>query len=111
MNKYKSLLYIIILISVILCIPSVCYLINNHTVDGFNTYYTYTLTPNNNKIIGLLSGFIVIGLLLIFSIIYLKIIKQEEEIFKNSKQTLVFIMIVSFLFMIILPYLSSDIYY
>jgi len=111
MNKYKSLLYIIIAISVILCIPSVCYLINNQTVDGFNAYYTYTLTNHTNKIIGLLSGIIIIGLLLIFSIFYIKLIKQENQIFKNPKQTIIFIMIVSFLFMIILPYLSSDIYY
>jgi len=111
MNRNKSLLYIIIAISVILCIPSVCYLINNQTVDGFNAYYTYTLTNHTNKIIGLLSGIIIIGLLLIFSIFYIKLIKQENQIFKNPKQTIIFIMIVSFLFMIILPYLSSDIYY
>ena len=111
MNKYKSLLYIMIVISVILCIPSIIYLINNHTVDGFDAYYTYTLTNYTNKTIGLLSGIIIIGLLLILSIIYLKLIKHEKKIFKNTKQTLAFIMIVSLIFMITLPYLSSDIYY
>jgi len=111
MNKNKSLLYVMILISVILCIPSISYLISNQTVNGFNAYYTYTLTPNNNRIIGLLSGILVIGLLLIFSVIYLLLIKKERQIFKNTKQILTFIILISFIFMLILPYLSSDIYY
>ena len=111
MFKTKILLYIIILISIILCVPSIIYLVNNHTVDGFDAYYTYTLTKNNNRAIGLLHGIIVIGLLTVFSIIYLLIIKKEKAIFKSRKQILISIMIVAFIFTIILPFLSSDIYY
>lgn len=111
MNKYKSLLYIMTVISVILCVPSVLYLINNRTVNGFENYYTYSLTRYEGVIRGIKDGILIIGLLLIFSIIYFLLIKNEKKIFKNKRQILIFIMIISFAFMIILPYLSSDIYY
>ena len=62
------------------------------------------------KQLGIISGIIIIGLLLIFSVLYLLIIKKEDRIFTNTKQIIIFIMIISFVFMLILPYLSSDIY-
>ena len=60
---------------------------------------------------GIISGIIIIGLLLIFSVLYLLIIKKENKLFKNQKQIIVLILAISFIFMLILPYLSSDIYY
>lgn len=108
MKRSKFLIYMMIIISIILCVPSIVYLINNKTVDGFNSYYTYTLTKPNDK---LLNGIIVIGLLLIFSILYFLIIKKEKKIFKSEKQIFLFVMIISLIFTIILPFLSSDIYY
>ena len=35
--------FLMIIIAIILCIPSITYLIENKTVDGFNSYYTYDL--------------------------------------------------------------------
>lgn len=111
MKKYRMLIYLTILISIVLCVPSIIYLINNGTVDGFDSYYTYTLKKTNNEMTGIISGIIIIGLLLIFSILYLFIIKKESKIFKTAKQIIIFIGIIAFIFMLILPYLSSDIYY
>ncbi len=111
MKNNKILLYLMVLVAVILCIPSVMYLVNNKTVDGFDAYYSYNLIRTNNEIAGILSGIIVIGLLLVFSVIYFMIIKCEKEIFKNKKQIIIFITIISLIFMMILPFLSSDIYY
>ena len=111
MKKNRILIYIMILIAIILCVPSITYLINNKTVDGFNSYYTYDLENWTNTQKGLISGIIVIGLLLIYSIIYFVVIKKENKIFKNNKQILICIIVISFIFMLILPYLSSDIYY
>lgn len=111
MNKNKVLLYLMIVASIILCIPSAIYLINNKTVDGFGSYYTYALNGYYGECKGILDGIIIIGLLVIFSIIYLMIVKKEKEIFKNKKQIMLFILIISFIFMMILPFLSSDIYY
>ena len=111
MKKEKILIYLMILISIILCIPSIVYLINNGTVDGFDAYYTYTLVKSDSEIVRFGSGIIVIGLLIAFSIIYFLLIKKENKIFSDKKQILIFIILISFIFMIILPYLSSDIYY
>ena len=111
MNRFKILIYFMILVSITLCIPSMIYLINNKTIDGFDSYYTYTLEKFDNRFIGFVSGIIVIGLLLIFSLIYVWIIKKQNKIFESKKQILIFIAIISFIFMLILPFLSSDIYY
>lgn len=111
MKNNKIFLYLMIIVAIMLCISSILYLANNKTVDSFCGYYTYNLQPINNEIAGMLSGIIVIGLLLVFSVIYFVIIKHEKEIFKNKKQIILFITIVSLIFMMILPFLSSDIYY
>ena len=111
MKKDKMLIYLMVLISIILCIPTITYLFNNRTVHEFDAYYTYTLVKSDNEFVRIGSGIIVIGLLLVFSILYILIIKKEDKIFKNVKQILIFIILISFVFMIILPYLSSDIYY
>lgn len=105
------LLGLMILIAFILLIPSILYLVNNKTVDGFDSYYTYTLVKSNNETARLISGISVIGLIIIFSVCYLLVIKQQKEIFKNTKQIILFITLISIMFMMILPYLSSDIYY
>ena len=103
--------FLMIIIAIILCIPSITYLIENKTVDGFNSYYTYDLNGYKGKIAGIFDGIIVIGLLMIFSILYFYIVKESESIFKNIKYTIIFIIAISFIFTLILPFLSSDIYY
>ena len=111
MKNKKIYLYLMIVVSVILCIPSILYLITNKTVDGFDGFYTYSLIKSSNSRIAALNGIVVIELLLVFSILYMIILKKEKEIFKNTKQIMIFIVIISFIFMLIIPYLSSDIYY
>lgn len=111
MKDKKIYLYLMIVVSVILCIPSILYLITNKTVDGFDGFYTYSLIKSSNSRIAALNGIVVIELLLVFSILYMIILKKEKEIFKNTKQIMIFIVIISFIFMLIIPYLSSDIYY
>ena len=111
MKKGKIYIGLMVLISVILCLPSILYLINNKTVDGFDVYYTYTLIKSQNEFQGTIAGIVIIGLLLIFSVFYFYIIKNNKEIFTNKKQIFLFVIIISFIFMMILPYLSSDIFY
>lgn len=107
-NK-KIFLYIMIIISILLLAPSIVYIITNRTVSGFDKYYTYTLT---NDLTEEMHGIIVIGLVLLYSITYFLVIKYEKNIFNNRiKDILKFIIIISFIFMLILPFFSSDIYY
>ena len=111
MKKNKILVCLIIAISIALTIPSVIYLITNKTVDGFNTYYSYTLEKYTNTFNGCIQGIIFIGLVIIFSILYVLILKKEKEVFSTKKQIAIFIIIISVLFAVILPILSSDIFY
>lgn len=111
MKKYKILAYLMVLISIILCTPSIIYLLNNKTVDQFGGYYTYSLIRTDNAMIRIMSGFLVIGLLLLFGYIYINICKHEKQIFNNRKQILMFILLISIIFMFILPFVSTDIYY
>lgn len=109
--RNKILISFMVIIAIILAIPSILYLINNKTVDGFDAYYTYTLVKSDIQSTRIKSAIIVIGLLIIFSILYVEIIKNENEIFKGAKNIFILICVISFIFMIIIPYLSSDIYY
>lgn len=66
MKKNKLLLYLMILIAIILCTPSVVYLINNKTVDGFDSYYTYTLIKSNNIQTRVISAIIIVRVIISF---------------------------------------------
>ena len=66
MKNNKILLYIMVLISIILCIPSIVYLVSNKTVDGFDSYYTYTLIKSNNMQIRVISTIIIIRTIINF---------------------------------------------
>ncbi len=111
MKKGKIYIGLMVLISIILCLPSILYMINYKTVDGFDGYYTYTLIKSQNESQGLIAGIIIISLLLIFSVLYFYTIKNNKKIFTNKKQIFSFVIVISFIFMMILPYLSSDIFY
>lgn len=109
--KNTILKTLVIIITVLLCVPSLMYLINNNTVDQFDSYYTYSLNGYGGENRGTIEGIVVIGLLLLYSIIYLVLLKKNKECFKSVKNVIIFIAIISLLFMLILPFLSSDIYY
>ena len=66
MKKNKLLLYLMILIAIILCTPSVVYLINNKTVDGFDSYYTYTLVKSSNIQTRVISAIIIVRVTISF---------------------------------------------
>ena len=108
--KNTILKTLVIIITVLLCVPSLMYLINNNTVDQFDSYYTYSLNGYGGENRGIIEGIVVIGLLLLYSIIYLVLLKKNKECFKSVKNVIIFIAIISLLFMLILPFLSSDIY-
>lgn len=110
-NRLNILQCLMLLVSIILCIPSIQYLLKNKTVAGYSTYYSYFLAPYSGQARGLLEGIIVIALLLIFSLIYVFIVKKEKEIFKTKKSVAWFIIIISLIFTMILPMFSSDIFY
>lgn len=104
-NKILKMVYIIL--SVFLVIPSIIYLIQNKTVMGFNTYYNFFINTNSNKIV---STLIYLAIYMTIIIMYLIIIKKKD-IFKNIKQILIFTTIIGVIFIVMLPWTSSDIFY
>ena len=105
--KNKVLKISFIILNLLFIIPSLIYLIQNKTILGYNLYYNFFITNQINKI---LSTSIYLAIFVAIFIIYLMIIKQKE-MFKNIKQIMLFIAVIGFIYMFMLPWTSSDIFY
>ena len=105
--KNKALKISFIILNILFIIPSLIYLIQNKTVFGYNLYYNFFITNQINKI---LSTSIYLAIFVTIFIIYIIIIKQKE-MFKNIKQITLFIAVTSFIYVFMLPWTSSDIFY
>ena len=104
--KAKIVKSAFILLSILLVIPSVIYLIQNRTITGFNMYFNFFLTNDISKTISTIAYLIIFTLL---TIMYLLMIKMK--CFNNIKSILKFAIIIGIIFIIMLPWTSSDIYY
>lgn len=106
--KNKLIKPLFVLSIILLLIPSMVYIINNKTIYKFNNYYTYTLTDTftNNQ-----EGTIYLIIIFLISLLYILIIKNQDKIFKNIKQAIIYIFIVTILFVFMIPNTSSDVYY
>jgi len=104
-NKITKVGFIIL--SILFIIPSVIYLIQNKTVYGFSTYYNFFINENADKMI---STILYLMILLLLFVLYLIIIKRKD-MFKDIKQILGFVAIIGVIFLIMLPWTTSDIFY
>ena len=104
--KNKIIKIAIIIFAILLLVPSIMYLAKNQTVMGFDTYYNFFIDKSENKIIST-SIFLVlfIGITVIYGIIV------KKNVFKNIKEILIYVLAVSAIFAIMLPWTSSDIFY
>ena len=128
-NKTNFIIKIFFIISsILLIIPSVMYLIKEKTIFGFNTYYNFSLNPilsnfDNILLLNIEHSFITniyinkfisttlyLSIFIFVVVLYLIMIKRKN-IFKNIKQQLVFTGIISAIFIAMLPWTSSDIFY
>ena len=105
--KDKKLKIAFIIVSLLFAIPSILYWMQNKTAIGFSTYFNFFIHTNSNKIV---STIVYIILFIAMMIIYLCMIKKKN-IFKDIKQIVIYVAITSLLFMVILPWTSSDIFY
>ena len=106
-NTLKPLL---LLISLIFIIPSVIFLINNKTVFNFNSSleYQFLLTENIDRLYQTLIYLIIIAFFIFY---YYLIIKSRNILFKNIKQILKFVAIISAIFVFAVPFWCSDVFY
>lgn len=100
-----KILYIIASITFIL--PSVCYFVKNKTVLGFKKEFRFLLN-DVNTVKQTIVYLIIITLLIL---IYFLIIKKRRELFKDIKNVMIFIFIISFIFVFTVPMFSSDVFY
>ena len=105
--KDKKLKIAFIIVSLLFAIPSILYWMQNKTVMGFSTYFNFFINTNSNKIV---STIIYLILFVAMMIIYLYMIKKKN-VFKDIKQILTYVAIISILFMMILPWTTSDVFY
>ncbi len=103
-NKIAKVSFIIL--SILFVIPSIIYLVKNKTVAGFDIYFDFFLTNDANKTI---SAIIYLIIFILLTIVYLWIIKLKS--FNSIKSILKFVTIIGTIFIIMLPWTSSDIFY
>lgn len=100
-----KLLYVIT--SIMFIIPSVLYLINNKTILGFKKEFKFLLNDvNTNK-----QTIVYLLVITILILIYFLIIKKRKELFKDIKSVMIFILIISSIFIFTVPMFSSDVFY
>ncbi len=109
-SKDKGYLVIFIFGAVLLMIPSVIYFVQNKTVYDFIWMFTYFLKAPTSNFDGIFNALMYFGLFSLLFIVYFQIIKKHENIFKNIKVLIAVIVVVSLLFVCIIPYMSSDVY-
>ena len=97
-----------IALSILFAIPSIIYLIQNKSIVNFESSYQFLLTNSISRIDHTIVFFI---LFISITILYFGIIKKHKELFKNIKNIIIFVAIITVLFAIILPFTSSDIFY
>lgn len=105
--KNKIIKSIYILMSILLVLPSTIYLIKNKTVFGFDLYYNFFINENFNKTV---STIIYLALFIVSNVVYVKIIKTKD-IFESIKSILKYVAIIGGIFVVMLPWTCSDIFY
>lgn len=98
-----------IIVSIILVLPSVKYLFTYKTIANFSLFNTWILEKMEVGNKTLIDAICFVGLFLILTFIYINIIKKD--VFKKVKEIIIFLIIVSVIFGIAIPYMTSDIFY
>lgn len=100
---------IYVLLCIIFVFPSIIYLVQKGTIENFTGYYSWSLIrfDDTKKIMIDSTIFLVLAISMIFT--YFKIIKSEK--FIDIKRVYEYILIISIIFFIGLPNMSSDIFY
>lgn len=97
-----------IVASILFATPSIIYLIKHKTVHQFGPYFKFLYDIEINRGVQTLL-YIVILLLLSFS--YFWLIKNRENVFRNTKRMFLFITIIALIFVAVLPFTCSDVFY
>ena len=103
-NTFKTLF---VIITIIFIIPSLIYVLKNGTILGFNNYYKFFINDGKNKAF---STIVYLCIFIVLSALYLYFV-NKKGVFKNIKQLLKYVAGVSIIFIAMIPWHSSDIFY
>ncbi len=107
-DKIGITLKILFIISgIIFAIPSIKYYIKNKTIYKFEEWFKYLLNDTDR----LEQTIIYIIILISMTLIYFLIIKNRNKIFKNNKRIYIYIAIISIIFIVVIPFTCSDVFY
>ena len=109
--KKEKINYIIKIAFALLCmafaIPSIKYMIEIGTLLNFNTYFKFLMNYSDR----LNQTLIYLAILLGMTILYFLIIRNRKDMFKNNKQMWIYITIISIIFVLVVPFMCSDVFY
>ena len=103
-NKIKI---IFAMLCLAFAVPSIKFMVEKGTLLNFNTYFKFLIDDSNR----LNQTLIYIVILLGITIFYFLIIKNREKVFKNNKQMWIYITIISIIFVLVIPFMCSDVFY
>lgn len=92
---------------IIFAIPSVKYYLQHKTIYKFEEWFKYLLKDTDR----LEQTIIYIIILISMTLIYFLIIKNRNKIFKNNKRMYIYIAIISIIFIVVIPFTCSDVFY
>ncbi len=108
-NKKNNLIKItFILISIVFAMPSILYLIQKKTVFQLDPYFQFLYDA---PVARTTQTILYIILLASLTILYFIILQNRKEMFQNTKKMFLFIAIIAIIFIAVLPFTSSDIFY
>ena len=106
-NKILKEKFIYIISIILFVLPSCMYLLRRHTFVFFDKEKFFLQNNTNFYIQELI--FLIVMLFITFS--YVNLIKNYANNWKNIKKILLFVFLISLVFIFVTPFISSDIYY
>lgn len=109
-NKSKISVILLVVCSALFALPSLMYIVKNKTIYRFFWVWTFLFKRPETQNEKLLNAGLFFILYTIIFIVYFVILKNNKKMFKSKKQVFILIAIISLLFLVIIPYTSTDVY-
>lgn len=108
--NFKALKIFLIIISICFMLPSSVYILKNGTTLNFNgnLEFQFLLTENIDR---LYQAMIYSAIIITFIFCFYLIIKHREKLFKSINQIYSFILIIAIIFVFVIPFWCSDVFY
>lgn len=105
-NQIIKILFLVA--SILFAMPSILYWIKKGTVFNFGPYFYFLYDAPITRSTQTLCYILLLATL---SILYFIILKKRKEIFKNGKEVFLWIAVIALIFVAVLPFTCSDVFY